>query len=1142
MESLNGTDTNDTGIYNPFFDYDGAGIINSVDTTIDADAIQDGQVNLPPAGPAAPSIIVTPSGNSANYTSGTPAVPVDPGIAISSDLNLTGATLAINNDQPGDTLNFSSQNGITGSYSSGTLTLGGTASSSAYQAALQSVSFSTTSTNSTARSLSIVATDAGLDSDPAAESVNVTPGTAPPVVTSSGGNGQTFVLGESAVKVDPGVTVTSSDADLTGASMAIANYRSGDALHFTSQNGIGGNYNSDTGVLTLTGTASVGFYQTALQSVAFSTSSDNTTTCAITIVADDNSLASSPASEQVQITLNPPNLTSGGTPASYTVGGSAVVVDPGAKVVTGSDADITSATLVLTNQQLGDTLNFSSQNGITSSYSSGTLTLSGTATVADYQTALESVSFSSSNATTPSITPRLVTIQADDSAASLTTSDTITDTIDVTIPAPTVTAGGSPAQYTAGAAAVTVDGGITVNSDDTGHMTGATMVLTNAQNGDTLNFTSQNGITGSYSSGTLTLGGTASSSAYQTALQSVTFSSTSTSTLARSISVQVDDSIASPSTSGTAADTIDVTIPAPTVTAGGSPAQYTAGAGAVTVDGGIKVNSIDTGHMTGATMVLTNAQSGDTLNFTSQNGITGSYSSGTLTLGGTASSSAYQTALQSVTFSSTSTSTLARSISVQVDDSIAQPEHVEHGHRYDRRDNSSSNGHGRRQPGAVHGRGGRGDGRRRHQGQFHRHRPYDRRHDGADQRPKRRHAQFHQPEWHHRQLQLRHADPRRHGQLVGVPNGLAERDLQLDEHQHPGPFDFGAGRRLDASPSTSSTATDTIDVYAPATVTALYVKGSAWTSSFVSYLGSHNLGNAATPTLGYALQTGTNQSKDLPWLNINVIEATFSEAVNVSQSSLLLTGGTQSGYSTPSVTGFSSLGANTYAWTLSTALTRNRLEISFLSTGANAVTDTRGAGLSGNWTNGTSTFSPGSGDGLAGTASGPNSGVTSDFNFLFNALPGDSLRNGASVNSTDYLDVRGKVGNSTASTAYSPYYDVLGTGSINSTSYLDVRSRVGNSQTASLNAPGPQDSAVGGLTTSGDDADLSGAMLAVEEGSTSQTGGAATQTLSNQTAGGTTSSPASGSSSGTSSTGGLPSDTDAIDAAVTDFDLADLYV
>ena len=97
----------------------------------------------------------------------------------------------------------------------------------------------------------------------------------------------------------------------------------------------------------------------------------------------------------------------------------------------------------------------------------------------------------------------------------------------------------------------------------------------------------------------------------------------------------------------------------------------------------------------------------------------------------------------------------------------------------------------------------------------------------------------------------------------------------------------------------------------------------------------------------------------------------------------------------------------------------------------------------------------------------------------------------------------------TASTNYTPYYDVLGIGSINSTSYLDVKNRVGQSQTASSNAPGPQDSGVGGLTTTGDDADLTGAMLAVQEGSTGQTGGGAAPAASNQTSGGTTSTSSS---------------------------------
>ena len=152
----------------------------------------------------------------------------------------------------------------------------------------------------------------------------------------------------------------------------------------------------------------------------------------------------------------------------------------------------------------------------------------------------------------------------------------------------------------------------------------------------------------------------------------------------------------------------------------------------------------------------------------------------------------------------------------------------------------------------------------------------------------------------------------------------------------------------------STPAPETIDVSPPAEVSALYVKGTSWTSTFDNYLASSGLGNSSTPSLGFALQTAANQSKTLPWVDANVIEAQFTQPVNVTQNSLILSGGT--GGSTPSVTGFSQLSSTTYAWTLSSALTANRLEISFQATGANAVTDANRAGLSGNWTNGSSTF------------------------------------------------------------------------------------------------------------------------------------------------------------------------------------------
>ena len=98
------------------------------------------------------SHFVTPSGSVANYTAGARPSHVDPGVTVSSsDTDLSGATVTISPGtlQSGDELNFTSLtgSGISGSYSGGVLTLSGSATPAQYQAALQSVTFSSTSTS-----------------------------------------------------------------------------------------------------------------------------------------------------------------------------------------------------------------------------------------------------------------------------------------------------------------------------------------------------------------------------------------------------------------------------------------------------------------------------------------------------------------------------------------------------------------------------------------------------------------------------------------------------------------------------------------------------------------------------------------------------------------------------------------------------------------------------------------------------------------------------------------------------------------------------------------------------------------------------------------------------------------------------------
>ncbi|HEX4143756.1 MAG TPA: Calx-beta domain-containing protein, partial [Pirellulales bacterium] len=358
---------------------------------------------------------------------------------------------------------------------------------------------------------------------------------------------------------------------------------------------------------------------------------------------------------------------SGSTGQTFTLGGSAVAVDSDV-TVSSTDADITGASETITNYQSGDSLNFTNTAQITGSYTGGVLTLTGSATPAQYQAALQSVTFST---TSTDAGGRTIDVVADDSAASTTTSNTAVDSVVVHINAPVVTASGSTGQtFTLGGSAVTVDSGITATSADAS-LTGATETITNAQTGDTLIFNTQNGITGSYTGGVLTLTGSSSPANYQTALQSVTFSTTSTTKGTRTIDVVASDSNANTTTSNTAIDSVVVAINAPVVTANQTSKNSTAGQ-TVTVDSAVTVTSADA-DVTGATVTIgTGYQSGnDTLHFTNQNGITGSYASGVLTLTGSSTPAFYQTALQSVTYSSTSTSTATRNISIVVTDSNA---------------------------------------------------------------------------------------------------------------------------------------------------------------------------------------------------------------------------------------------------------------------------------------------------------------------------------------------------------------------------------------------------------------------------------------------------------------------------------------
>ncbi len=478
-----------------------------------------------------------------------------------------------------------------------------------------------------------------------------------------------------AAVLDSGLTL--SDADNTTLASATVSISSGlfagDTLNFTNQNGISGSYDSGTGVLTLTGSASVANYQAALRSITFSSPSDNPTSFGsdtsrtITWQANDGALNSTAATSTVNITAvdDAPVVTAGAT-VGFTEQGSAVVLDAGLTLSDPDNTSLASATVSIGGFVAGDTLNFTNQNGITGSYDSGTgvLSLTGSALVADYQTALRSITFSSASDNPTNFgadTGRTITWTANDGALNSTAA---TSTVNVTAinDAPVLLAGATVGYTEQGTAAV-LDSGLTLTDADNTTLASATVSITSGLfAGDTLNFTNQNGISGSYDGGTgvLTLSGTSSVANYQAALRSITFSSPSDNPTnfgadtGRTITWTANDGALN---SAPASSTVTITAvdDAPVVTAGAT-VGFTEQGSAVVLDAGLTLSDPDNTSLASATVSIGGFVTGDTLNFTNQNGITGSYDSGTgvLSLTGSALVADYQMALRSITFSSAS--------------------------------------------------------------------------------------------------------------------------------------------------------------------------------------------------------------------------------------------------------------------------------------------------------------------------------------------------------------------------------------------------------------------------------------------------------------------------------------------------------
>jgi VCBS repeat-containing protein len=350
-----------------------------------------------------------------------------------------------------------------------------------------------------------------------------------------------YVAGAPPVPITSTLTVSSADATtLASATVTISSglVAADDTLGFTSQNGITGSYSSSTGVLTLSGTASLADYQTALRSVTYSA---NGTTPA--------------GSRTVSFQVNdgfPANNLSNVVSRTITVAANTPPTCSNVSASTDKHTAIDINVLSSCSDPDGDTLTVTAVN---TTGTKGSVSINGNGTVhydpngqfdglTQGQTATDTFTATVSDGFTITTTTVTVTINGVNDKPVIASVET------------------TPLAYRAQTPPVAITSTLTISDDDDSTMAGATVSITSGLDAaaDLLSFTNANGITGSYdsSAGVLTLTGNASIADYQAALRSVEFSTqdNSTSPAARTISFQVTDSVGA--ASNTATRTIDV--------------------------------------------------------------------------------------------------------------------------------------------------------------------------------------------------------------------------------------------------------------------------------------------------------------------------------------------------------------------------------------------------------------------------------------------------------------------------------------------------------------------------------------------------------------------------------------------------------
>ncbi len=407
-------------------------------------------VLLNTSAPAANSPPVLATAGAITYTENAAATVIDSGITVNDADNATlaSATVTLTTFVAGqDVLSFTNVAGMgniaaTGNVG-GVLTLtsaGASATKAEWQAALRAVKYSNSSDNptTTQRSVAFVVNDGTDPSNTLTSTINITATNDAPVLATSGAI--TYTENDAATGIDAGITVNDADnAMLASATVTLTTFVAGqDVLSFTNVAGMGNIAETGNagGVLTLTSagaSATTAEWQAALRAVKYSNSSDNPTTTqrSVAFVVNDGTDPSNTLTSTIDITAvnDAPVLAAIETTAlPYAPGAAATAITSTLTVADVDSANLSGATVTISaGFQAGDVLAFSNANGISGAWNgTGTLTLSGSSSVANYEAALRAVTYVSS---TSSPAARVVSFQVDDGQGANNASNVVMRTV-----------------------------------------------------------------------------------------------------------------------------------------------------------------------------------------------------------------------------------------------------------------------------------------------------------------------------------------------------------------------------------------------------------------------------------------------------------------------------------------------------------------------------------------------------------------------------------------------------------------------------------------------------------------------------------------------------------------------------------------